>query len=95
MLIYLGLSMFLTFSGLIVYSLKRKHLLVMLLSLEFIVISIYLSMYIYFSQIGFEYFFLMFFLTMSVCEGALGLSILVLMVRTHGNDYILTFSSLW
>nr|QWB85944.1 NADH dehydrogenase subunit 4L [Menesia sulphurata] len=95
MLIYLGLSMLMVFSGMIVYSLKRKHLLVMLLSLEFIVISIYFSMYIYFSQVGFEYFFLMFFLTMSVCEGALGLAILVLMVRTHGNDYILTFSSLW
>nr|QWB85931.1 NADH dehydrogenase subunit 4L [Glenea licenti] len=95
MLIYLSVSVMLVLSGMIVYSLKRKHLLIMLLSLEFIVVSIYLSMYMYFSQIGFEFFFLMFFLTMSVCEGVLGLAVLVLMVRTHGNDYILTFSSLW
>nr|QEG58689.1 NADH dehydrogenase subunit 4L [Oberea yaoshana] len=95
MLIYIYFSLFLSLSGLLVFTLKRKHLLVMLLSLELIVISIYLNMYIYFSQINYEYFFLMFFLTMSVSEGVLGLSILVLMIRTHGNDYILSFSSLW
>nr|YP_009691909.1 NADH dehydrogenase subunit 4L [Thermistis croceocincta]QEG58715.1 NADH dehydrogenase subunit 4L [Thermistis croceocincta] len=95
MLIYLGMSVVLILSGMLAYSLKRKHLLIMLLSLEFIVISNYLNMYLYFSQIGLEYFFLMFFLTMSVWEGVLGLAILVLMVCTHGNDYIFFFFALW
>nr|YP_010036171.1 NADH dehydrogenase subunit 4L [Oberea diversipes]QQW46699.1 NADH dehydrogenase subunit 4l [Oberea diversipes] len=95
MMIYIYFSLLLSLSGLLVFTLKRKHLLVMLLSLELIVISIYLNMFVYFSQINYEYFFMMFFLTMSVCEGTLGLSILVLMIRTHGNDYILSFSSLW
>nr|AYQ19115.1 NADH dehydrogenase subunit 4L [Lamiinae sp. 4 ACP-2013] len=95
MLMYLSLSMILTLSGMMVYALKRKHLLIMLLSLEFIVISLYLNMFIYLSQIDYDYFFLMFFLTMSVCEGSLGLAMLVLMIRTHGNDYVLSFSSLW
>nr|YP_010596326.1 NADH dehydrogenase subunit 4L [Sthenias yunnanus]WAJ61228.1 NADH dehydrogenase subunit 4L [Sthenias yunnanus] len=95
MLIYICLSVFLSVCGLISFSLKRKHLLVMLLSLEFIVISLYLNMFIYFSLMSYEYFFLMVFLTFSVCEGALGLAMLVMMMRTHGNDYILTFSSLW
>nr|ARH53788.1 NADH dehydrogenase subunit 4L [Cortodera humeralis] len=93
MFIYSSILMF--FSGLIVFTLKRKHLLLMLLSLEFIVLSLYLNLFIYLSMMSFEYFFSMIFLTMSVCEGALGLSILVLMIRTHGNDYIMSFSSLW
>nr|ARH54672.1 NADH dehydrogenase subunit 4L [Stenurella nigra] len=89
------MMIFMFFSGLLVFSSKRKHLLLMLLSLEFIVLSLYFGIFIYLMMLNYEYFFSMIFLTMSVCEGALGLSILVLMIRTHGNDYILTFSSLW
>nr|APX39845.1 NADH dehydrogenase subunit 4L [Leptomona erythrocephala] len=82
-------------AGTMSFVLNRKHLLLMLLSLEFIVIALYLNMFMYFSMINYEFFFSMIFLSMSVCEGALGLSILTLMVRVHGNDYVLTFSSLW
>nr|APX40859.1 NADH dehydrogenase subunit 4L [Longitarsus curtus] len=81
--------------GVISFILNRKHFLLMLLVLEFIVIITYLNLYIYLSLMNYEFFFSMIFLTMSVCEGVLGLSILILMVRIHGNDYILTFSSLW
>nr|YP_009691896.1 NADH dehydrogenase subunit 4L [Pterolophia sp. ZJY-2019]QEG58702.1 NADH dehydrogenase subunit 4L [Pterolophia sp. ZJY-2019] len=95
MLIYICLSVILSLSGLVAFTLKRKHLLTMLLSLEFIVVSLYLNMFIYFSLMNYEYFFLMIYLTMSVCEGVLGLAVLVSMIRTHGNDYILTFSFLW
>nr|AXS66237.1 NADH dehydrogenase subunit 4L [Cucujoidea sp. 2 KM-2017] len=93
MMIYI--SMFMFMSGLMVFSFNLKHLLVMLLSLEFIVLSLYYLMYLYLSLIVFENFFSMIFLTMSVCEGALGLSLLILIIRTHGNDYLMTFSFLW
>nr|ARH54917.1 NADH dehydrogenase subunit 4L [Ceruchus chrysomelinus] len=83
------------FSGLFSFCLKRKHLLSMLLSLELIIISLYFNLFIYLSYFGFEFYFSMIFLAMSVCEGVLGLSILVLIVRTHGNDYFQTFSVLW
>nr|APX39819.1 NADH dehydrogenase subunit 4L [Psylliodes fusiformis] len=89
------LLFFMFMSGAISFILNRKHLLLMLLSLEFIVISLYLNMFIYLSMMNFELFFTMIFLTVSVCEGVLGLSILIMMVRVHGNDFILTFSSLW
>nr|YP_010034208.1 NADH dehydrogenase subunit 4L [Agelasta perplexa]QOW83747.1 NADH dehydrogenase subunit 4L [Agelasta perplexa] len=95
MLIYIYLSIIMILSGFIVFVSKRKHLLIMLLSLEFIVLSLYFNMFIYLSMMNYEYFFLMIFLTMSVCEGALGLAMLVSMIRSHGNDYIMTFSSLW
>nr|YP_008081549.1 NADH dehydrogenase subunit 4L [Ascalohybris subjacens]AGK07593.1 NADH dehydrogenase subunit 4L [Ascalohybris subjacens] len=74
-------------SGCLSYTLKRKHLLSMLLSLEFIVLSLFFMLIIYLMNYKFEYFFSMIFLTFSVCEGALGLSILVSMIRIHGNDY--------
>nr|YP_009185914.1 NADH dehydrogenase subunit 4L [Oxypoda acuminata]ALO70814.1 NADH dehydrogenase subunit 4L [Oxypoda acuminata] len=88
-------SFFMYFSGLLVFCMKRKHLLLMLLSLEFIILSLYFNLFIYLSDFNFEFYFSMIFLTMSVCEGALGLSILVSLIRTHGNDYFQTFSMLW
>nr|YP_010414528.1 NADH dehydrogenase subunit 4L [Dendroleon similis]AMW67784.1 NADH dehydrogenase subunit 4L [Dendroleon pantherinus]QNH82850.1 NADH dehydrogenase subunit 4L [Dendroleon pantherinus]URT60694.1 NADH dehydrogenase subunit 4L [Dendroleon similis] len=73
--------------GCLSYVLKRKHLLSMLLSLEFIVLSLFFLLIMMLMYFNFEFFFSMIFLTFSVCEGALGLSILVSMARTHGNDY--------
>nr|YP_009178825.1 NADH dehydrogenase subunit 4L [Agasicles hygrophila]ALJ78620.1 NADH dehydrogenase subunit 4L [Agasicles hygrophila] len=81
--------------GIISFILSRNYLLLMLLSLEFVVISLYFNMMYYFSFLNYELFFSMIFLTMSVCEGALGLGILIMMVRVHGNNHILSFSSLW
>nr|AWN56151.1 NADH dehydrogenase subunit 4L [Canthidium sp. DPP-2018] len=83
------------FFGLISFTIKRKHLLLMLLSLEFIILSLYFNMFLYLSFFNFEFFWGMIFLTMSVCEGVLGLSILVNLIRTHGNDYYQTFNILW
>uniref|UniRef100_A0AAU7YR28 NADH-ubiquinone oxidoreductase chain 4L n=1 Tax=Potamanthus sp. 02WZ10 TaxID=3126548 RepID=A0AAU7YR28_9INSE len=80
--------------GLFVFISKRKHLLATLLSLEFIVLSLYLFLFSYLLNLGSELYFSMVFLTFAVCEGALGLSILVSMIRTHGNDYFQSFSIL-
>nr|UFZ12926.1 NADH dehydrogenase subunit 4L [Protohermes basimaculatus] len=89
---YFFILMFL--SGVWVFVSKRKHLLLMLLSLEFIVISLFMGLMIFLKIFNYECFFSMFFLTFSVCEGALGLAILVSMVRTHGNDYFSSFNIL-
>nr|AMH85431.1 NADH dehydrogenase subunit 4L [Boettcheria bisetosa]AMH85457.1 NADH dehydrogenase subunit 4L [Boettcheria latisterna] len=80
--------------GVFTFVSNRKHLLSMLLSLEYIVLSLFLLLFIYLNLLNFEFFFSMMFLTFSVCEGALGLSILVSMIRTHGNDYFQSFNIL-
>nr|AND96522.1 NADH deshydrogenase subunit 4L [Onthophagus alcyon] len=87
--------MFMYFMGLVSFTMKRKHLLLMLLSLEFIILSLFFNLFLYLSFYYNEYFFSMVFLTMSVCEGALGLSVLVSLIRTHGNDYFNSFNILW
>nr|YP_010449522.1 NADH dehydrogenase subunit 4L [Anelytra obtusa]UTU96082.1 NADH dehydrogenase subunit 4L [Anelytra obtusa] len=73
---------------------NRKHLLAMLLSLEFIVLGLFFILFLFFCYYEVELYFSMVFLTFSVCEGALGLSVLVSMIRTHGNDFFQTFSVL-
>nr|YP_010580836.1 NADH dehydrogenase subunit 4L [Euwallacea interjectus]UZT26982.1 NADH dehydrogenase subunit 4L [Euwallacea interjectus]WEP25219.1 NADH dehydrogenase subunit 4L [Euwallacea interjectus] len=87
--------MILFFSGLISYVLSNKHFLLMLISLEVMVLSIYVILFYYFFQFSFEEFVNMIYLTLSVSEGALGLSILVNLIRTHGVDMVMAFDSLW
>nr|QAY82051.1 NADH dehydrogenase subunit 4L [Acrocrypta assamensis] len=86
---------FLFILGVMKFILSHNHLLMMLLSLEFMVVILYMNIYFYLNIMSYEYMFLMIFLTLSVCEGALGLSILVMMVRVYGNDYLLSLSNLW
>nr|YP_010613687.1 NADH dehydrogenase subunit 4L [Lethe chandica]UBA16529.1 NADH dehydrogenase subunit 4L [Lethe chandica]WAR69331.1 NADH dehydrogenase subunit 4L [Lethe chandica] len=93
MMLNMWLMVFIMFLfGNMIFVSKHKHLLIVLLSLEFIVLSIFFSMMLYLSMLEFNMFMLMVFLVFSVCEGALGLSILVSMIRTHGNDYFQSFN---
>nr|WGO62223.1 NADH dehydrogenase subunit 4L [Comparmustilia sphingiformis] len=82
------------FVGNLIFVSKNKHLLIVLLSLEFMVLSIFFFMLMMLSFIEYDMYMLMVFLVFSVCEGCLGLSILVSMIRTHGNDYFQSFSLL-
>lgn len=77
--------------GVLVFISSRKHLLATLLSLEFIVLSLYIFLFRYLLNLGSELYFSMVFLTFAVCEGALGLSVLVSIIRSHGNDYFQSF----
>nr|YP_010155441.1 NADH dehydrogenase subunit 4L [Haemagogus albomaculatus]QQX45021.1 NADH dehydrogenase subunit 4L [Haemagogus albomaculatus] len=89
---YLMIIMFVF--GCIVFISSRKHLLCTLLSLEFMVLMLFMLLFLYLNFMDYETYFSMFFLTFCVCEGVLGLSILVSMIRTHGNDYFQSFSIL-
>lgn len=80
--------------GVFVFVSNRKHLLSILLRLEYIVLRLFLLLFIYLNIYNFESFFRIIFLTFRVCEGALGLSILVSIIRTHGNDYFQRFNIL-
>lgn len=73
--------------GNIIFVSKHKHLLIVLLRLEFIVLRIFFFFIIYLIILEYNIYILVVFLVFSVCEGVLGLSILVSIIRTHGNDY--------
>jgi len=81
---------FIIFSGLWIFSSKREHLLSVLLSLEYMVISIYFIFVLF--LIYQDLFYSLIYLTFTACEGALGLSILVVIRRTHAGDYFKSFN---
>lgn len=90
----LYLFFFIFFIGIIIFASNRKHLLITLLRLEYIVLVLFYFLFYFLNFINYEGVFSILFLTFSVCEGALGLSILVSLIRTHGNDYFQSFSVL-
>jgi NADH-ubiquinone oxidoreductase chain 4L len=73
-----------------VFSSKREHLLSVLLRIEYISLGIYLIFISYLR--GGDLFYSLIYITFTACEGALALSVLVIMRRTHGGDYFKTFN---
>lgn len=86
LILYKIIFVFFFISGLLSFVRKRKHLLSTLLRLEFMVLSIFFYIFILLIFSFLDTYFLIYFLTFSVCEGALGLSILVSIIRSHGTD---------
>nr|YP_009406910.1 NADH dehydrogenase subunit 4L [Typhlatya taina]ASA39433.1 NADH dehydrogenase subunit 4L [Typhlatya taina] len=87
-------SLFMFVCGLISFIGSRKHLLSTLLSLEYIMLSIFWLMSVSVVNLGEDSYFILFFMTLAACEGALGLALLVSVVRTHGSDSFSSFSVL-
>nr|QDO72173.1 NADH dehydrogenase subunit 4L [Gargara sp. 16071360] len=74
--------------GVLSLSLVRKHIFLCLISLEFIIIYLLLIFYFYCLMFFSSLYLYVIFLTFCVCEGVLGLSLIVLMIRCHSNDYL-------
>nr|YP_010437818.1 NADH dehydrogenase subunit 4L [Neurobasis chinensis]UTB53950.1 NADH dehydrogenase subunit 4L [Neurobasis chinensis] len=90
--IYFYFFFLLFLAGIYSFVSKRKHLLSTLISLEFIFLSLFFCMFVMLIFYMFDMYFLLYFLSFSVCEGALGLSLLVSMIRTHGTDFFGVFN---
>nr|YP_010478414.1 NADH dehydrogenase subunit 4L [Nesophrosyne sp. 246 GMB-2012]UVI59858.1 NADH dehydrogenase subunit 4L [Nesophrosyne sp. 246 GMB-2012] len=69
--------------------LVRKHIFLCLLSLEYVVLSL-LMVYSYYYIYSSSFYMLIIMMVFFVCEGVLGLSVLVSLIRCHGNDYTMT-----
>nr|YP_008963550.1 NADH dehydrogenase subunit 4L [Lycaena phlaeas]AFV13296.1 NADH dehydrogenase subunit 4L [Lycaena phlaeas] len=92
MMINMILIMILMFIvGNMIFVSKSKHLLITLMSLEFIVLSNFFLLMFFLMMNKFDMYMLMNFLGLTGCESALGLSILVSKIRTHGKGYFQSF----
>nr|YP_011002914.1 NADH dehydrogenase subunit 4L [Leucoptera coffeella]WPR14280.1 NADH dehydrogenase subunit 4L [Leucoptera coffeella] len=94
MLQMMKMIFFMFFIGNMIFVSKYKHLMIVLLSLEYLVLSIFIFLLVFLMYYNCDMYMLMVFLVFSVCEGVLGLSVLVSMIRSHGNDYFQSFNLL-
>nr|YP_007025108.1 NADH dehydrogenase subunit 4L [Gorpis annulatus]AEI53351.1 NADH dehydrogenase subunit 4L [Gorpis annulatus] len=76
------------------FCLVFKHLLMTLLSMEFLVLTNFFLFFMFLDNYGCGFYIIMLFLTFSVCEACLGLAILVSLIRCHGNDMIMSLNPL-
>nr|QUJ10162.1 NADH dehydrogenase subunit 4l [Tropidothorax sinensis] len=88
------LIVFMFVSGLFVFCSSRSHLLITFFSLEYLVLTLFLLFFLFLLKFNIELYYVLFFLVFSVCEGSLGLSVLVNMIRSHGNDLLSSLSIL-
>jgi len=78
--------------ALVALSLQYKHLLRILLSLEAATINIFIMLFSLSNNISFNGEISLILITLGACEASLGLSILVSIIRSQGNDYVSSFS---
>nr|YP_001552174.1 NADH dehydrogenase subunit 4L [Pseudocellus pearsei]ABS71912.1 NADH dehydrogenase subunit 4L [Pseudocellus pearsei] len=74
--------------GLVSLIIKSDHVLLMLMSLEFMSVVVFLFLFCCCGMMVGQFYLILFFLVIVVCEGVLGLSLLVGVVRSFGNDMI-------
>nr|YP_010239427.1 NADH dehydrogenase subunit 4L [Haloa japonica]QTF74797.1 NADH dehydrogenase subunit 4L [Haloa japonica] len=75
------------------FVLMQSHILSLLISLEALMLSLLLFLFGFTSNYSSGLFWFLVLLTLAACEAALGLSLLVSMLRLRGNDFINTLSS--
>nr|AQU13067.1 NADH dehydrogenase subunit 4L [Plakobranchus cf. ocellatus HW-2015] len=92
MLLLTGLICF--FGGVVAFFSYQVHTLNILLSLEAIMLSLLVILYTFNSLSGVSTHSFLVLLTFAACEAALGLSLLVSMLRLWGNDYVNSFGSM-
>lgn len=73
------------------YFINRRHLLCILLRLEFFILIIYYILCLRLVFYRNEFFMRFYYLTIIVCEGGLGLSLLVSLIHSHGNELVNSF----
>lgn len=80
--------LFIIFSGILFYIFNFNHLLIILLGLEYLLLI--LSLFFLINLILFikQYILLLIFFIFCIRERVLGLTILILIVRIYGNDYL-------
>nr|YP_010381640.1 NADH dehydrogenase subunit 4L [Symplana brevistrata]UDL72015.1 NADH dehydrogenase subunit 4L [Symplana brevistrata] len=80
------------FSGMMGLFFVRKFFLLSLLMIEFMSISLFGLCNYYFMFFLYENFFSILFLVFTVCEGVLGLSMMVFLVRKNSFDYLMSLT---
>nr|YP_010128170.1 NADH dehydrogenase subunit 4L [Tropidothorax cruciger]QPP20739.1 NADH dehydrogenase subunit 4L [Tropidothorax cruciger] len=88
------LIFFMFISGIYVFCSSRTHLLITFFSLEYLVLVLFLLFFNFLILFKVELYYILIFLVFSVCEGSLGLAVLVNMIRSHGNDQLSSLSIL-
>nr|YP_009271539.1 NADH dehydrogenase subunit 4L [Hypselodoris festiva]ANX10019.1 NADH dehydrogenase subunit 4L [Hypselodoris festiva] len=76
------------------FSSLNSHILALLISLEALMLSLLVFLFSFSMLFGSSFHIFLILLTFAACEAALGLGLLVSLLRVRGNDYVMSLSTL-
>lgn len=79
--------LFIFYFGVVLFFVSKKHVLLTLLTLEFLSLTILMMLINFFTTYMYDSRVIIYLIIILVCEAVIGLVLLTLFVRTHGNDY--------
>lgn len=82
------LGLYIYIIGVIILMVQWKHILNILLSFEILILGVIFSFLLTYGLNNSEYYIVIVIIVFGVCEARLGLSLLVRLIRSHGNDYV-------
>nr|CCI69403.1 NADH dehydrogenase subunit 4L [Longipodacrangonyx sp. 1 MDMBR-2012] len=88
LIIMFGLMM-----NLVKFVLNNMYMLISLLSLEYISLLMYWLMSMNLIHMGYEMYYLLYFLIMMICEGILGLSLMIMASFSHSMNFMKWYNS--
>nr|YP_010983245.1 NADH dehydrogenase subunit 4L [Hypselodoris whitei]WOK01427.1 NADH dehydrogenase subunit 4L [Hypselodoris whitei] len=81
-------------TALFVFSKLNMHILTLLISLEALMLSLLVFLFSFSLLYGSSFHIFLILLTFAACEAALGLALLVSILRVRGNDYVMSLTTL-
>nr|ACY09457.1 NADH dehydrogenase subunit 4L [Macrocentrus camphoraphilus] len=88
MFLTFNFSIYLMLMSTMIFTFNYKHLLIILMMLEFMMINVFFNMYLILLNFKFNMLNISIMLTIMVCESIMGLTTLIYLVRISGNDYM-------
>nr|ALR69298.1 NADH dehydrogenase subunit 4L [Bemisia tabaci] len=73
---------------LMLYLITKTHIINSLIIIEYITLMVLISMTLLIKTMNLENHNILYFIILLVTESVIGLSILISMIRTHGNDFM-------
>merc|ERR1712133_316625 len=70
------------------YTLRWYHIMILLMILELMILNIFLVSIIVSWSLSGSYFLIYCFVTLRVAEARVGISLLTILIRAHGRDYL-------
>jgi NADH-ubiquinone oxidoreductase chain 4L len=88
MLILIYLFMFMLLTGLLGFLFNQSYVLIRLLFLEYLSVTIFFFISLIVDRIELESYIIIIYLVFCVCEGRIGLGLLILIIRFYGNNFM-------
>nr|YP_010933895.1 NADH dehydrogenase subunit 4L [Aleurodicus rugioperculatus]WKT15079.1 NADH dehydrogenase subunit 4L [Aleurodicus rugioperculatus] len=74
------------------YIMNKNNMIKNLILIEFMILTIIIVMFMFLMNMKMQFFMIFLFMIISITESIIGISIIIAMIRTHNNEFIMSIS---